>query len=231
MDSASILVVDNEEQVRRSLQRSLEALRMPIRTAASGEEALQRLREAPYRIIFLDLHMPGEDTRDVLRQIKDEWPKTRVVMITAHGTVESAVEAMKLGAVDFVQKPLDPDEICNLARSILEREELDEETADYPRLIELTKRHITDKAFATARETARKAIGADPGRPEAFNLLGALLEIDGDWLEAEKYYRASTDLDPTFRSAWANLERLTSMDKSGDVDLGDEGEESSKRSR
>ena len=87
-------------------------------------------------------------------------------------------------------------------------------------MIELTKRHISDRGFSAARETARKAIAADPAKPEAYNLLGALLEIKGDWLEAQKFYRAALDIDPTFKPASANLNRTTSWNKFGRIDLG-----------
>ena len=158
---------------------------------------------------------------EVLRQIKDDWPKVRVIIITAHGTIETAVEAMKLGAVDFIQKPFSPGEIRDLASRVMQREALDDENAvDHFSLIELTKRHISDRRFSMARETARKAIAADPAQPEAYNLLGALIEIKGDWLEAQKFYRAALDLDPTFEPARANLERTTSWNKFGKIDLG-----------
>jgi DNA-binding response OmpR family regulator len=221
MEKKPILVVDDEKNIRLTMSQSLEPLEIPVQTAVNGEDALQKLREHPFGLVFLDLKMPGMDGMDVLRRIRDDWPKIRVIIITAHGTVESAVEAMKLGAADFIQKPFSPAEIRELATLVLEREALDEESAvDYRALIELTKRHITDRNFATARETARKVIAADPGQPEAYNLLGALLEIKGDWLEAQKFYRAALDIDPTFRPAWVNLDRTTSWNKLGKIDLG-----------
>ena len=217
----SILIVDDEKNIRLTMSQSLEPLEIPIQTAVNGEEALQKLKHGQFGMVFLDLRMPGIDGMVVLRRIKEDWPKIRVVIITAHGTIESAVEAMKMGAVDFIQKPFSPVEIRHLASRVLEREALDEKSAvDYPSLIELTKRHISDCEFATARETARKAIAAAPTHPEAYNLLGALLEIKGDWLEAQKFYRAALDIEPTFKAAWANLERTTSWNKFGKIDLG-----------
>ncbi len=221
MEKKPILVVDDEKNIRLTISQSLETLEIPVQTAVNGEEALRKLRESPFGLVFLDLKMPGIDGMAVLRKIKDDWPKIRVIIITAHGTVESAVEAMKLGAVDFIQKPFSPGEIRELATLVLQREALDEENAvDYVALIELTKRHISDRSFSAARETVRKAIAADPAQPEAYNLLGALLEIKGDWLEAQKFYRAALDIDPTFKPAWANLERATSWNKYGRIDLG-----------
>jgi len=223
MEKKPILIVDDEKNIRLTMSQSLEPLGIPIQTAVNGEEALGKIHESPFSLVFLDLKMPGIDGMDVLRQIKDDWPKIRIIIITAHGTIESAVEAMKLGAVDFIQKPFSPGEIRELATQVLQRELLDEENAvDYFSLIELAKRHISDRGFSAARETVRKAIAADPAHPEAYNLLGALLEIKGDGLQAQKFYRAALDIDPTFKPAWANLERTTSWNKFGKIDLGPE---------
>ena len=176
-------------------------------------------------MVFLDLKMPGIDGMEVLRQIKEDWPKIRVIIITAHGTIETAVEAMKLGAVDFIQKPFSPGEIRDLATLVMSRDALDEENAvDYRSLIELAKRHISDRSFSISREIVRKAIAADPAQPEAYNLLGVLLEIKHDWLKAQKFYRAALEIDPTFKPAQANLERTTSWYKFGKIDLGPEME-------
>jgi DNA-binding response OmpR family regulator len=223
MQKKPILVVDDEKNIRLTMTQSLEPLEIPLQTAINGEEALQKLRNGPFGLVFLDLKMPGMDGMKILGQIRNNWPKTRVIIITAHGSIESAVEAMKLGAVDFIQKPFSPGEIRELATLVLGREALDEGSAvDYRSLIELSKRHISDREFAAARETVRKAIAADPAQPEGYNLLGALLEIKGEGLEAQKFYRAALDIDPTFKPAYANLERATSLNKFGKIDLGPE---------
>lgn len=217
----SILIVDDEKNIRLTMSQSLEPLKIPIQTAVNGEEALQKLRDEPFGLVFLDLKMPGMDGMEVLSRIKDTWPKVRVIIITAHGTIESAVEAMKLGAVDFIQKPFSPVEIRELATFVLNREALDEENAlDYTSLVELTKRHISDGSFRLARETVQKAIAADPTQPEAYNLLGAVLEIHNERLEALKFYRVALDIDPTYKPAWTNLDRATSLEKYGRIDLG-----------
>jgi CheY-like chemotaxis protein len=221
MGNKAILIVDDEKNIRLTMSESLAPLGIPIQTAADGREALGKLREGTFSLVFLDLRMPGMDGMETLRQIKNDWPKIRVIIITAHGTIESAVEAMKLGAVDFIQKPFSPKEIRELATLVLEREALDEQSAvGYRALIELTKRHISDRSFAAALETARKAIAADPAQPEAYNLYGALLEIKSDGLEAQRFYRAALDIDPTFKPAQINLERTTSGNKFGRIDLG-----------
>jgi DNA-binding response OmpR family regulator len=221
MTKLPILIVDDEKNIRMTMSQSLEPLGFPVETAVNGEEALSRLDSAPCGLVFLDLKMPGLDGMEVLRIIRRKWPRLRVVIITAHGTIDSAVEAMKLGAVDFVQKPFSPGEIRDLAQRVFKREALDAvESVGYGALIELAKRHITDGMFAEAKATVKKAIAEDPGHPEAYNLLGALFEIDGDHMEAVKFYHAAADIDPTFKTARSNLERISSWGKYGPIDYG-----------
>jgi len=205
-----ILIVDDEKNIRMTLSQSLESLETETDTAGNGEEALAKLKEKDFGLILLDIRMPGIDGMEVLRQVREIRPDIRIIMITAYGTIESAVEAIKLGAVDFLQKPFDPDEIRALVSKVMDREKLDEQkSADYSSHIELAKRCIGDRHFAAAVEHVRKAIFFDPGRPEAFNLLGALMEIQGDRFEAQKNYRAALSLDPSYEPAIKNLRRST----------------------
>lgn len=231
MTKLPILVVDDERNIRMTMSQSLEPLGLPVETAVNGEEALSKLRAATFGLVFLDLRMPGLDGMEVLRIIRRTWPRLRVIIITAHGAVDSAVEAMKLGAVDFVQKPFSPGEIRDLAQRVFERETLDaEEAVEYGALIQLAKRHITDGMFEDARVAVKKAIAEDPGHPEAYNLLGALFEIGGDHLEAVKFYHAASDIDPTYKTARANLERITSWGRTGSIDYGPDATETRRSS-
>ncbi|PKL42399.1 MAG: response regulator [Candidatus Riflebacteria bacterium HGW-Riflebacteria-1] len=221
MNTQSILVVDDEKNIRLTMMQALESLSYNIVTAVNGEEALQILKEKPIVLVFLDLKLPGMNGLEVLQQIKSNWPATRTIIITAHATVEHAVEAMKYGAVDFIQKPFSIKEIRDLATSVINRGELNEANAnDYPSLIKLTRLKINERNFIDANETIKKAIAANPNDPEAYNLLGAILEIRGDWLTAQKFYRTSLDLDPTYKPAAANLERTTSLNRDGKIILG-----------
>jgi FixJ family two-component response regulator len=220
MKNKSVLVVDDEKNIRMTLSMTLESMSFQIQTAVNGEEALEKLLANEFWLILLDLKMPGMDGIEVLRRVSKKYPKIRVIIITAHGTIESAVEAMKLGAVDFIQKPFTANEIRELVNKVAVRETLDESKAeDYQSLIEICKRHITDRHIDLARETAQKAIAKDPAKPEAYNLLGAFLELRGDWLEAQKFYRAALDIDASYKPAKANLERTTSFHKLGKIAL------------
>lgn len=210
MINKPILIVDDEKNIRLTLSQALETLGAEIDTAANGEEALTKLKEKEFGLILLDIRMPGMDGMEVLRRVRDIRPDIRMIMITAYGTIESAVEAMKLGAVDFLQKPFDPDEVRELVSRVADREKLDErKVVDYASYLELAKKCIGDRHFDAALEHVRKAVFIDPGRPEAFNLLGGLMEIQGDRAEAQKNYRAALSLDPSYEPAIQNLHRST----------------------
>jgi len=210
MVSKPILIVDDEKNIRLTLSQALETLSAEIDTAANGEEALAKLKEREFGLILLDIRMPGMDGMEVLRRVREIRPDIRVIMITAYGTIQSAVEAMKLGAVDFLQKPFDPEEIRELVSRVMDRDRLYEHNlVDYASRIELAKKSIGDRHFDAAVEHVRKAIFIDPGRPEAFNLLGGLMEIRGDRVEAQKNYRAALSLDPSYEPAIKNLQRST----------------------
>jgi two-component system nitrogen regulation response regulator NtrX len=124
-----ILIVDDEESIRRSLAGILSDEGFETGTAADGEKALAALREggeAP-DLVLLDIAMPGRDGVDVLAEIRQAWPGLPVVMMSGHGTIETAVRATQLGAFDFIEKPLSVEKLLltlrhALDRSLLERE-------------------------------------------------------------------------------------------------------------
>src|SRR5262249_50274531 len=103
---ARILVVDDEEGIRSFLAEALAADGHAVDCAASGEEAIRFLRAHAYDVALTDLKMHGASGMDVLRRAHDEQPALECIVLTAHGTIETAVEAMKLGAFDYLQKPL-----------------------------------------------------------------------------------------------------------------------------
>ncbi len=118
---ASILVVDDEEVVRRSYARILGEMDCDAQAAADGEQALQAMQQRPFDVVLLDLRMPGAQGLDVLKTIKQRWPASEVVIITGYPTVESARKALGLGAADYLAKPPDPDELLDAARSAIRR--------------------------------------------------------------------------------------------------------------
>jgi len=111
MRDKPILIVDDEKNIRLTLSRSLEVLGVETDSAEDGKEALVKLREKEFGLILLDIRMPGVDGMEVLRRVRKSRPDIRIIILTAYGTIELAVEAMKLGAVDFIQKPFVPEQI------------------------------------------------------------------------------------------------------------------------
>jgi len=110
----TILVVDDEKNTREGLRWALEREEVTVLTAADGEEALEILRRESIDLVITDLRMPNLDGMGLLDAVKRECPGTAVVILTGHGTIENAVEAMKLGAYDYLIKPVNLDELSLL---------------------------------------------------------------------------------------------------------------------
>jgi CheY-like chemotaxis protein len=123
MRDKPVLIVDDEKNIRLTLSRSLEDLGVETEGAEDGKEALAKLREKEFGLILLDIRMPGVDGMDVLRQVRESRPDIRIIILTAYGTIELAVEAMKLGAVDFIQKPFVPEQVRERVARLMSREE------------------------------------------------------------------------------------------------------------
>lgn len=121
----SVLVVDDERNIRLTLAKALTKLGVDVRTAADGMEALAKLYEQPFGLVLLDLRLPEIDGLEVLRFIREQQIDCRVVVFSAHGSAETATEAMKLGAADFIQKPFTPEEIRALVQNLISEEEGD----------------------------------------------------------------------------------------------------------
>jgi FixJ family two-component response regulator len=211
MSDRSVLIVDDEKNIRLTLSLALEKLNIPVDTAVNGEEALQKLAEKSYGLMLLDLRMPGIDGLEVLRRVPEIRPEVKVVIITAWGSIEAAVEAMKLGAVDFLQKPFDAQDVRELVSSLLDEATQERYRGrEYDNYIELALKRIRAGELDAARIYVHKAISMDPDGPEAFNLLGGLYEARRNRLEAEKNYRVALALSPSYKPALKNLDRVTS---------------------
>ena len=122
-----ILVVDDEENFRHILSVILKKERYEVETASNGEEALQKVLNATFDQVLCDIRMPGMDGLDFLKEVKKMEMDANVIMMSAYGTLDTAVEAMKLGAYDYVSKPFKPDEIILTLKKAEERERLRKE--------------------------------------------------------------------------------------------------------
>jgi len=125
--SRRVLVVDDEKGIREALQQVLEYEAIEVQTCPSGGEALQRYAEFRPHLVFLDVKMQGMDGLDTLRKLRELDAHAQVVMISGHGTIQTAVEATQLGAYDFLEKPLDTDRILLTLRNALQHLDLESE--------------------------------------------------------------------------------------------------------
>ena len=119
-----ILIVDDDQTMRRSLVNWFESESHHVYSAASGEEAIKKIKDSSYDIIITELKMPDIDGLEVLRYTKRLDSDTEVIIITAYGTVETAVNAMKEGAYDYIVKPFSPEEIDHIVKKIIEHQSL-----------------------------------------------------------------------------------------------------------
>jgi len=122
--SPRILVVDDEMIVCESCQRILQEDSYEVECVSSGKEAIEKMKANPFDIVITDLKMPGVDGMEVLKSIREDYPDTVVIMITGFSTVETAVEAMKLGAFDYIPKPFTPDEVSIVVKKAIEKRSL-----------------------------------------------------------------------------------------------------------
>ncbi|HEY3305525.1 MAG TPA: sigma-54 dependent transcriptional regulator [Candidatus Binatia bacterium] len=156
----TILVVDDDPDVREVLKDRLESLDYRVLTASGGKDGLDLLEKQSPQIALLDIEMPDMSGLEVLKEIRARAMDVTVVMITAYGTIERAVQAMKEGAYDFIPKPFDPEHIALIVQKALERERLrreveilSDEVGERYRLV-VGKSAKMNKAVETAKKAA-----------------------------------------------------------------------------
>ena len=115
----SILVIDDDSEIRYSLSRVLSSRDYAVTTAASGEEGIAAVRKSPPDVVFLDIRMGGMGGIEALQHIRSINPRQLVILMTAFGTAQTAIEAMKYGAFDYIMKPFDPQKVLALAENAL----------------------------------------------------------------------------------------------------------------
>ncbi|HVT09264.1 MAG TPA: sigma-54 dependent transcriptional regulator [Polyangia bacterium] len=127
--TATVLIADDEALIRQSLRALLADEGFEVAQAASGAETWSRFQEARPDVVLLDLVLGDADGLDLLRRIKQEAPDTKVILISAHGSIESAVAAMKLGGYDFIKKPFELEEIVAAVRNAVRTSRLEQRVA------------------------------------------------------------------------------------------------------
>jgi two-component system, NtrC family, response regulator AtoC len=160
----TILIVDDDKSIRYSLKRMLEE-KYSILTAQNGEEALDRIKETSPDLIIMDIKMPGRNGIDALKDIKTIDPKSLVIMMTAYGTTETAIEAMKFGAFDYILKPF----------PILQMKELVEKAIS---LRKLMKEEVTYPTTGGQEGVEERIVGVSSKMQEIYKMIGQVAPSD-----------------------------------------------------
>ncbi|HMC81631.1 MAG TPA: response regulator, partial [Candidatus Polarisedimenticolia bacterium] len=126
MPRARVLVVDDEEGVRSSLAGILQDEGYQVDAVESGEKCLEMITRNDYKAVFLDVWLPGRDGLEILTELTGKAAAPAVVMISGHGTIETAVKAAKMGAYDFIEKPLSLEKVTLTLRNALNQRRLEE---------------------------------------------------------------------------------------------------------
>src|SRR3984893_14690622 len=222
-----ILIVDDETNVRLNFRMTLETQDYEIFEARSGEEALEVLAERSFALAILDMRMPGMDGLELLAKMRESGIKAPVMIVTAYSEVPHAVKAMKLGAIDFLQQPLRPEDLRNIVAEIIKRHPRQDGSVGetFSTHIVAAKRCLNLRAFAKARLHLVKALELNAKSAEAFNLAGVLAEVLEDYDKAKKYYGQAIKLNKNYEPAQQNMRRLFEVDHFGSskepVNLGD----------
>ena len=222
-----LLIVDDETNVRLNFRMTLETEGYEIFEARSGQQAVQLLDTHSFVLAILDVRMPGMDGLELLAKMRESGIKVPAMIVTAYSDVPHAVTAMKLGAIDFLQKPLRPEDFRNIVAEIIKRHARpDDPPADtFSAHIVAAKRCINLRAFAKARLHLAKALELNAKSVDALNLAGVLAELLEDYDKAKKYYGRAIKLDKSYEPAQQNMRRLFEVDQFGSskepVNLGD----------
>jgi DNA-binding response OmpR family regulator len=212
-----ILIVDDEANVRLNFRTTLETQDYEIFEARSAEQALELLGERPFALAVLDMRLPGMDGLELLAKIREKRIGVPAMIVTAYSDVPHAVKAMKLGAIDFLQKPLRPEDFRNIVADIIERHAPGEDppAETFGAHIVAAKRYLNLRAFPKARLHLVRALELNPKSVEAFNLAGVLAEVLEDYDKAKKFYGQAIKLDKNYEPAQQNMRRLFEVDHFG----------------
>jgi formate/nitrite transporter len=175
--ASRILIIDDEEIVGESLRKTFAGEGYEIDTARSGQEGLQKAKRESFDLIMVDLKMPDISGLDVIKKIKEEQPDTMMVMITGYSTVDSATEALKTGAFDYIAKPFTPEEISSVVQKALEaketlaKEKEEQEALKALRHIEISTASFDARSPDIIAESMAKKVGVGKAAASWFNLL------------------------------------------------------------
>jgi DNA-binding NtrC family response regulator len=138
----NILIIDDERSIRKTLREIFEYEKYSVEEAVDGKDGLKKIKENNYDVIFLDIKMPKMDGMEVLEKAQDEIPEVPIIMISGHGNIDTAVEAVKKGAYDFISKPPDLNRLLITVRNALDKNNLITETKILKRKVSKTREII-----------------------------------------------------------------------------------------
>ncbi len=161
-----ILIVDDEKNMLYALEKILVDSAYEIITAESGKEAIRKVKKENPRLVLMDIQMPELDGLSAFKEIKKDFPRQTVIMMTGHGTTETAIEAMRLGAFDYITKPFDIPKMKNVVTAALNASQLMSETVEL-------KQQIKDVDL-----NSKSIIGMSPGMQEIYKMIGQIATSD-----------------------------------------------------
>jgi DNA-binding response OmpR family regulator len=233
---ARILIVDDEPNVRLVFRTTLESAGYAITEAPDGAAALRALEGRSINLVLLDLRMPSPGGGEVLRRLREAGDPVPVVVITAHGSVPDAVAAMKLGALDFLSKPVAPDALRAVVAEVLRRHAAGDEpprpdaqgvvtaASQFAWNMTRAKRALNLRRFEEAEVHLKQALALDTRSAEGHNLLGVVYEMRNQEDACFEEYRAALEADPAYGPARHNIQRFNERFTFGSsptpVDLG-----------
>ncbi|MEJ2745746.1 MAG: response regulator, partial [bacterium] len=149
----SVLIVDDEESIRKTLSILLKRNGFRVDEATDGMEAFEMMANSPYDLVIADLNMPAMGGIDLLKRVKEGSGDTEVIILTAYGAIQSAVEAIKLGAYDYLTKPFEPKDIMIKVRNAIEKKRLATEVRHLKRALRdsFSKKTIVGQSPAIVR--------------------------------------------------------------------------------
>jgi len=203
-------VVDDEENVRLTFRQAFEDMGLAVDTAKNGREALEKVADRDYDLMILDHRMPGPDGLEVLQRLRQTAPNVPVAIVTAHGTVERAVRAVRLGAVDVLLKPIRTDALNTLVEKVLRQPPTSPDTEAYEEWIQLGTWHLRYGRTGAARHCLEEAVDHNPERSDAHTLLGILEAGENHLEKARGHFETAVELDPDATTAQLFLEHLNS---------------------
>jgi DNA-binding response OmpR family regulator len=218
---ARILIVDDEPNIRLMFRTTLAADGYLIATAEDGDKALMLLQTSPFDLVLLDLQMPRLNGMRLLERLRESCNDVPVVIITAHGSIPDAVAAVRLGAIDFLQKPIAPAELRRIVSDVLSRDAFAAVDSDRPAeaaepatsaarfssKLKRAKRALNRRLYGEAASLLTEAIALDPNSAEAHNLLGVIHELRQEHDDSYREYRAALQADRHYDPARQNIRR------------------------